>query len=74
MAYFANGTAGLNLDEQCSRCIYGEKACPIYWVQLNWNYEACNNKVAREILDYLIADCGRCTMFEFDKDHLKLKD
>ena len=46
MAYFANGTEGMCFDEQCSRCKYGEDACPIAFVQTMYNYDACN-KIGR---------------------------
>jgi hypothetical protein len=69
MAYFANSTEGECFDKQCSICKYGEKACPIAYVQSAYNYDACNNKVARIILDTLIKNDGTCTMFEtFKKD------
>lgn len=64
MAYFSNGTEGGCFDEQCLRCKYGQDPCPIAWVQKNYNYDACNNEVARKILDELIKDDGTCTMFE----------
>lgn len=69
MAYFSNSSEGSCLDEQCEQCRYGQDACPVYYVQNMYNYEACNNKVARKILDHLICNCGTCTMFEiFVKD------
>ena len=69
MAYFSNGSEGDVLDVQCSKCKYGQLPCPIFWVQLTYNYEACNNKTAREILDYLINNDGTCAMWkEFRKD------
>ncbi|MBA7500883.1 hypothetical protein ES704_03645 [subsurface metagenome] len=69
MAYFANSTEGECFDEQCSKCKYGELPCPIWLVQSNHNYDACNNKIARQILDELVSDDGTCTMFEeFKKD------
>lgn len=69
MAYFSNGTEGSVLDHQCSLCKYGEENCPIFFVQFNYNYDACNNEVARKILDDLIADNGTCAMWkEFKKD------
>lgn len=69
MAYFSNGTEGEVLDYQCSLCKYGDKACPIFLVQFNYNYDACNNKVARKILDDLIANNGTCAMWkEFRND------
>ncbi len=72
MAYFSNGTEGMAMEKQCAACKYGDDPCPIAFVQYNYNYEACNNKTARAILDSLIADNGTCTMFKtFIKD-LKL--
>jgi len=68
-AYFSNGTEGTVFDHQCSLCKYGEKNCPISFVQQMYNYDACNNKVAREILDELVKDNGTCAMFkEFKND------
>ena len=64
MAYFSNSTEGFNLEEQCSICKYGRSFCPIYWVQLNYNYDACNNETARNILDDLIKDDGTCEFFK----------
>lgn len=69
MAYFSNGSEGMCLDEQCEECRYGQKPCPIYCVQLNYNYDACNNEVATNILNDLIKNNGVCEMFkEFKKD------
>lgn len=67
MAYFSNGTAGEVFDDQCSRCKYGEHPCPIYLVQSTYNYDACNNKTARAILDSLVKDDGMCMVFEMAK-------
>ncbi len=67
MAYFSNGSEGEVFDEQCSRCKYGDKPCPIALVQTLYNYDACNNKVATNILDSLVKDDGTCTMFEMCK-------
>lgn len=69
MAYFSNGTEGEVFYNQCARCKYGESPCPIACVQLTYNYEACNNVIARKILDTLISDNGECSMFKtFKKD------
>ena len=73
MAYFANGTEGDVLYEQCSRCKYGNDACPIFQVQVAYNYEACNNETARKILDHLIKDNGTCAMFEEFKNDFEIK-
>jgi len=69
MAYFANGIEGEVFYHQCSLCKYGDKDCPIAFVQEMYNYDACNNKVARKILDELVTDNGTCAMWkEFQKD------
>lgn len=67
MAYFANGTEGMVFDEECTQCIFGDKPCPIYYVQSTYNYDACNIPVARKILADLVSentapDGGRCQM------------
>ena len=54
MAYFSNGSEAMVFEEECSNCILGEEACPIAWVQLEYNYEACNNKTASAILNHLV--------------------
>ena len=71
MAYFSNGSEGDCFDAQCFKCKYGEKPCPIAFAQLTWNYDACNNKTARTILDSLIKQDGTCTMFEAFKSDFK---
>lgn len=58
-------------DEQCAICKYGDKPCPIAFVQMEYNYEACNDKVARGILNSLVKDDGTCTMFETFKEDFK---
>ena len=67
MAYFPNGTSGEVFDAQCGRCRYGEGFCPIWHVQHEFNYSACNDKVARGILDALVRDNGECAMFKMDE-------
>ena len=74
MAYFSNGTEGAVFDDQCSRCKYGHDPCPIAWVQMNYNYEACNNKTARAILDELVANDGTCEMFKCFEDDFKIME
>lgn len=74
MAYFSNSTEGSVFEYQCSLCKYGEEACPIFQVQFIYNYDACNNEVARKILDSLVADNGECSMYkEFTEDFKKVE-
>ena len=69
MAYFSNSCEGDAFEAQCDKCKFGKEACPIALVQAEYNYEACNNKTARAILDALVKDNGTCTMFsKFKKD------
>lgn len=63
MAYFPNGTSGYVFDEQCARCRFGEGPCPIWNMQQEFNYKACNIPVARAIMDSLVKDDGTCAMF-----------
>lgn len=62
MAYFSNGSEGMSFDVECLECFYGKDACPIAGVQMGYNYEACNNKVATNILNELIKNDGTCSM------------
>lgn len=72
MAYFSNSTDGMAFYEQCEICKYGEDACPIAFVQMTYNYDACNNEVARKILDDLVKDDGTCEMFKEFKSDFKI--
>ena len=67
MAYFSNGSEGAVFEEQCSKCKYGLHDCPIAFVQMEYNYEACNNDVATRILNQLVKPDGTCTMWEMAK-------
>lgn len=68
MAYFSNGSEGMAFDEQCERCRFGDEPCPIACIQLVYNYDACNNKIATKIMDDLVEQDGTCTMFkQFEK-------
>ena len=71
MAYFSNSSEADVFAEQCSRCRYGQKPCPIAWVQGTFNYDACNNKTATAILDALVSNDGTCAMFKMDPDTFK---
>lgn len=71
MAYFSNGTEGMRFDEQCSMCKYGEEPCPIAMVQMQYNYDACNNKVATAILNKLVKNNGTCKMYELAEKDFK---
>lgn len=69
MAYFSNGSEGQCFGEQCAICKYGESPCPIYAIQMEFNYDAVNNDVATKILNCLVSQKGECSMFKtFQKD------
>jgi hypothetical protein len=79
MAYFSNGSEGMVFDDQCAKCKYGDKPCPIAFVQMEYNYSQVNNEVATNILTALVESDGTCTMwklakqdFEIDPNQLKL--
>jgi hypothetical protein len=75
MAYFSNGSEGMVFDDQCAKCKYGDKPCPIAAAQILYNYDACNNPVATKILDTLVKDDGTCAMWtEFKQDFFKDPD
>lgn len=67
MAYFANGTEGLYLEEQCDSCIHGADEsqsimCPIYLVQQEYNYKQNDDGDLRDCLNHLINNQGVCQM------------
>lgn len=68
MAYFANGSEGMVFGEQCDKCKYGERPCPIACVQMVYNYDSVNNKTATAILDSLVKNDGTCMMYKMFKD------
>jgi hypothetical protein len=62
MAYFANGSEGAILDNQCDECIHGisEEMCPVAFVQMNYNYTQKGDLT--KCLNYLIDEHGICQM------------
>lgn len=69
MAYFANGTEGLEFEEQwCSRCVHSDHSggrevgidppCPVWIAHQLYAYDLCNEKdhPGKVILDLLIPD------------------
>lgn len=62
MAYFSNGTEGEKLDEQCDKCPLGQKACPVFLVQMLHNYDQCGNEKLKAAMDLLINEDGICQM------------
>jgi len=82
MAYFSNGSEGTVFDDQCARCKYGTKPCPIAFVQMDANYDQHDDPsgTATKILDHLVKNDGTCTVYEMakldfgiDPDQLKLE-
>lgn len=72
MAYFSNGSEGEVFDNQCGRCKFGSKPCPIALVQGIYNYDAVNNEVATKILHELVYDDGECQVFEMAKTDFEI--
>jgi hypothetical protein len=70
MAYFANGSEGMYLEEQCADCPLGEKGCPIYLNQVFYNYDQLKpgNEQLRESLNELINKDGICQMRQLLKE------
>lgn len=52
------------LDEQCCRCPYGEKPCPIALIQVIYNYDQLNkgNEQLKEAMNALVDEDGQCQM------------
>ena len=74
MAYFSNSGEGDCFNKQCGRCRYDSQPCPIEYVQMIYNYDAVNNKVATEILDCLVKNDGTCTMFKTFQSDFELTE
>jgi formate hydrogenlyase subunit 6/NADH:ubiquinone oxidoreductase subunit I len=74
MAYFSNGSEGAVFDDQCARCKYGDKPCPIAAVQMEYNYDQHKDKTGTTIklLNDLVKDDGTCNMYETFKDDLAI--
>lgn len=69
MAYFSNGSEGMVFDDQCAKCRFGDKPCPIALVQIEYNYDQHNDKsgTATKILNTLVKDNGECSVFVMAK-------
>jgi hypothetical protein len=67
MAYFPNGTSGIDLQQQwCMRCVHDvDEKCPVWGAHLMYSYELCNEKShpGKVILDMLIPNGGECALF-----------
>jgi formate hydrogenlyase subunit 6/NADH:ubiquinone oxidoreductase subunit I len=72
MAYFSNGSESMAFEEQCGICKYGEKFCPIACIQMSYNYEAVKNELATKILNGLVTNTGKCTMFNAFKEDFEI--
>ena len=65
MGYFANGTEGLQYQEEhCSRCVHSQQSaeypsCPVWDAHVLFAYEECDSKSnAEQILELLIPNAG----------------
>ena len=69
MAYYSNGTEGDIFD--CANCKLKDYPCPIFYVQITYNYDAVNNETATGILNELVPQGKRnCSFYEIAKDIL----
>jgi hypothetical protein len=66
MAYFANGSEGATLDDQCCECILCDEAheicCPILAVQMTYNYDQVGNDDLRAAMNLLVSKKGECQL------------
>ena len=72
MAYFSNSSDGSVFDAQCSKCKFGNYACPVAAMQLLWNYDQVGNKLAEQIMDNFVKQDGTCTVFEMAKEDFEI--
>ncbi|BDD11668.1 hypothetical protein FUAX_41000 (plasmid) [Fulvitalea axinellae] len=72
MAYFSNGAEGTCFEAQCSKCKFGQKSCPIAYVQNVYNYDAEEGETSRDILDHLVKNDGTCEMFRTFREDLEI--
>jgi len=63
MAYFANGTEGMILDNQCGDCLLPNGTpCPILFAQITYNYDQCSNEGLKDVMNDLVNADGICQM------------
>lgn len=62
MAYFANGTEGIILHNQCDKCPLGSGPCAVAAAQTFYNYDQIDNDTATAILETLVSKDGICQM------------
>jgi hypothetical protein len=66
MAYFANGSEGAVLDDQCCECVLcdddGEFCCPVMVVQNTFNYSQIGNDDLAAAMNVLVAEPGKCQL------------
>jgi len=81
MAYFSNATEGDVFVEQCTKCKYGQLPCPVALIQMEFNYDAVDNKIATAIMDILVKQDGACSVwkmaqkeFEINPNQLEMFD
>jgi len=70
MAYFSNSSDGDVLDGQCSKCKYGKEPCPVYFAQVNYNYDQNKDTsgTASEILNVIVDNKKGCAVFRMMKE------
>ena len=69
MAFFSDGSEGTTMDILCPTCPIGdpEHVCPVAMIQLEHNYDQCDNPQLAEAMTTLVAQEGgelRCAVLE----------
>lgn len=74
MAYFSNGSEGMCFEDQCAKCKWGKKPCPIALVQLEFNYDQHKDTsgTASKIMDLLVKEDGTCSLWKTFKSDLEI--
>lgn len=63
MAYFANGSEGSILDEQCAKCrVNFDAPCPVLLVQMTYNHGQIGNDGMQTVINNLVNEEGVCQM------------
>jgi hypothetical protein len=62
MAYFSNGSEGEYLENQCADCPLNDKHCPVFRVQMRYNYDQVSpgQEKLRAAMNLLINEKGDC--------------
>lgn len=67
MVYFSNSSEGDALEMECDECIHADPdaGCPIYMIQMHFNYDQHDNEKLKQAMNMLISHKkkgGLCNM------------